>query len=316
MIVALAILTVLVSLTSQPPPRPPLPSPNGYDDFLKASELVSSSVGSFIDLDHESLRALVATNAESLRWLRTGLTRPCAMPMDSALTNLNQLAAMKKLVQQLSAEGRLREMDHRPADAAHSYTDAIRFGNEMSRGGWLVTRLVGIASESIGCRNLAQIVPRLSREDSRRVLSELERVDADRVAWEEILKNEKYFMRWQMRNRFNPLLRILGWWQTRQGIQKAETKHKLIMTHERLLAVELAVRCYQSEQGHPPAHLDEVVTNYLSRVPQDPFTGRPMVYRVEGTNWLLYSVGPDAEDNGGRPAALSSKGDIRFDSLR
>ena len=316
MIVALAILTVLVSLTSQPPPRPPLPSPNGYDDFLKASELVSSSVGSFIDLDHESLRALVATNAESLRWLRTGLTRPCAMPMDSALTNLNQLAAMKKLVQQLSAEGRLREMDHRPADAAHSYTDAIRFGNEMSRGGWLVTRLVGIASESIGCRNLAPLVPQLSREDSRPILSELERVDAGRVAWEEILKNEKCIMLYEMRNRFNPLLRIMGWWQNRQVIRKAETKHKLIMTHERLLASELALRGYQLEQGHPPARLDELVTNYLSKVPQDPFTGQPLIYRPQGTNWLLYSVGPDGVDNGGRPAALSSKGDIRFDSLR
>ena len=76
-------------------------------------------------------------------------------------------------------------------------------------------------------------------------------------------------------------------------MQKAETKHKTVVARERLLAVELALRCYQSEQGHPPARLGELATNYLSHVPEDPFSGQPLVYRAQGTNWLLYSVGPE-----------------------
>ena len=60
-------------------------------------------------------------------------------------------------------------------------------------------------------------------------------------------------------------------------MQKAETKHKTVVARERLLAVELALRCYQSEQGHLPARLGELATNYLSHVPEDPFSGQPLV---------------------------------------
>ena len=62
-----------------------------------------------------------------------------------------------------------------------------------------------------------------------------------------------------------------------------------------------------------------LVSAYLKAVPQDPFSGKPLVYRPQGTNWLLYSVGPDRVDNGGKAVAASptsnrSKGDVFFDS--
>jgi hypothetical protein len=113
-----------------------------------------------------------------------------------------------------------------------------------------------------------------------------------------------------------PILWVGGWWQTRGSKAKAEVKHKTVIAHERLLATELALRCAQSEQGHPSARLDDLVTNYLSKVPQDPFNGQPLIYRPQSTNWLLYSVGPDGVDDGGRAAGRGwpVKGDILFDS--
>ena len=97
------------------------------------------------------------------------------MPMDIALTNLysDRLADLKRLARLLIAEGRVREMDHQPADAARCYTDLIRFGNELSRGGVLITRLMGIACEAMGSGALAAVVPQLRGEDSRGVLREL-----------------------------------------------------------------------------------------------------------------------------------------------
>jgi hypothetical protein len=316
----LATLAALVFTASRQPARPPLPNPNGYDDFVKAGEAMRGKVADFQALDRGSLSDLVSTNAESLRLLRLGLTRQCVMPMSLALTNaagwVTQLAAMKGLVQLLAAEGRLREMEDQPARAARSYVDAMRLGNEMSRGGVLITRLIGIACEAIGCRALANFVPRLGREDARVVLAELERVDAGRVPWAEVRQNERYYCFHQNAGHFNPILGAVGWWQTCGIMDGAETKHRMIMARERLLSAELALRCYQSEQGHPPVRLDDLVTNYLSRVPQDPFTTLPMIYRPQATNWLLYSVGPDGVDDGGRPAARGSplKGDILYDS--
>jgi hypothetical protein len=290
------LVALLASTMGRSPARPPpLPNPNGYDDFVKAGGAVLGNIGDWSDLDHDRLVALVSTNAEPLRLLRLGLTRQCVMPMDSALTNaagmMNQLARMKRLVHLLAAEGRLREMENQPAEAARSYVDAIRYGNEMSRGGFIITRLVGIACEAIGYAPLAKLAPKLNPDDARAVLRDLDKLDSGHVTWAEVQRNERHFMRYQMRRHVNPIMWVMGWWQSRQAMQRGETKHKTVVARERLLAVELALRCYQSEQGHPPARLDELATNYLSHVPEDPFNGQPLIYRAQGTNWLLHSVG-------------------------
>lgn len=89
-----------------------------------------------------------------------------------------------------------------------------------------------------------------------------------------------------------------------------------MVARERLLMAELALRCCQSKQGHPPARLGELATNFLSHVPEDPFSGQPLVYHSQGTNWLLYSVGPHGVDDGGKPVGrgLAGRGDLFFDS--
>jgi hypothetical protein len=312
------IVALLASSIGRLPAPTPLPNPNGYDDFVRAGEAILGNVGDFPDLDHDSLRDLISTNAEPLRLLRIGLTRQCLTPADFSRTNnagFNRLAELKRLVQLLAAEGRLREMENRPADAARSYVDAIRFGNEMSRGGFLITRLVGIACETIGCSPLAKLVPKLTPNEARAVVKDLDRLDADHVTWAEVQRNERRFMRYQMREHPNPIMWVRGWWGTREAIHMSETKHARVVARERLLAAELALRCYQSEQGHPPARLDELTTNYLSHVPEDPFSGLPLIYRAQGANWLLYSVGPDGVDDGGKPVGrgLASKGDLLFD---
>ena len=98
-------------------------------------------------------------------------------------------------------------------------------------------------------------------------------------------------MHYQRGKQFNPIIWVRHWWEIRQVLQGAEPKHKKVVARERVLLTELALRCYQSEQGHPPARLDELATHYLSHVPEDPFSGQPLIYRAQGTNWLLHSVG-------------------------
>jgi hypothetical protein len=291
---AVAVLAVLLAFTlGRSPTRPPLPNPNGYDDFVKAGGAVLGDISDWPILDHDSLRDLVSTNAEPLRLLRLGLTRQSVMPMDFSLTNNARFLPRGpvNLALLLAAEGRLREMENRPADAALSYVEAIRFGNAMSRGGFLITRLVGIVCEGIGYAPLAKLAPKLNPDEARAVLTDLDKLDAGRVTWAEVQQSERRYMRYERGKQFNPIIWVMHWWRIRQAMQRAETKHKTVVARERLLAAELALRCYESEQGHPPARLDELTTNYLSHVPQDPFSGQPLIYRAQGTNWLLHSVG-------------------------
>jgi hypothetical protein len=293
-LVAGVVLIALLAISiGRPPARQPLPVPNGYDDFIQAGDAVVGDVSEYPKLDHDPLVALVSTNAEPIRLLRLGLTRKCLMPIDLAPDNtvrITQLGSMKRLVQLLAAEGRLRELENQPDQAARSYVDAIRLGNELSRGGFIITRLVGIACETIGCTPLTRIAPKLSPDAARDVLKDLDKLDASRVTWTEVGQNERRFMRIQMRAHPNPIMWVMGWWQSRQAIQRSETRHKTIVASERLLTVELALRCYLAEQGHLPARLDELSPNYLSHVPEDPFGPQPLSYRTQGTNWLLHGA--------------------------
>jgi len=52
-------------------------------------------------------------------------------------------------------------------------------------------------------------------------------------------------------------------------------------------------------------------------VASDPFDGQPLVYQPHGTNWVLYSVGSDGVDDGGKRVGKGplAKGDLFFDSL-
>jgi hypothetical protein len=319
----LAMLTVLFLFVGRTPPPSPLPNPNGYDDFLKAAAVLTGDVGNASALDHDGLRALVSTNSESLRMLRLGLTRGCSLPTESAMTNLTgllgDLANLKSLARLLEEEGRLAEMENRYGDAAHSYVDAIRFGNEISRGAFIINRLVGIACEAIGQNPLAKLVPKLKPDEARSVIAALEKIDASRVTWAEVRRNEDRFSRYQLSKGFNPITWVMTWLQGWRSIQRAKMRHNRVIAHERLLAVELALRCYEYEQGHAPSGLEQLVPNYIQRVPIDPFSDRPVTYRAQGTDWLVYSVGEDGVDDGGKRVSRSVsgtviRGDLFYDS--
>ena len=300
----LAMLTLLFLSRGRTTALHPLPNPNGYDDFLKAAALLTGDIGNASTLGHDDLRALVSTNAESLRLLRLGLTRDCSVPTDSAMTNisgvLGDLAHLKSLVRLLSEEGRLAEMETRYADAAHSYLDAIRFGNEISRGGFIIHRLVGIACEAIGDTPLGKLAPKLTSGEARPVIAELEKIDRAGVTWAEVRQNEERFAQYQLSKNFNPFAWAMARWQSWRSVRQSEMRHNRVVAHVRLLTAELAVRCYQSEQGSAPSGLEQLVPKYLQRVPLDPFSGGALIYRPQGTNWVLFSVGEGGLSDGGK----------------
>jgi acetyl esterase/lipase len=65
-----------------------------------------------------------------------------------------------------------------------------------------------------------------------------------------------------------------------------------------LLAFALA--WYQRDHGHYPKKLEALAPKYLAQVPRDLFSGKPLIYRPAGNGYLLYSVGVNGKDEGGR----------------
>src|SRR5258708_28931607 len=58
-------------------PLPPLPSPNGYDDFVKAGQVLIGDPLYFNHTNVEALRSQVASNTEPLRLIRQGAMKSC-----------------------------------------------------------------------------------------------------------------------------------------------------------------------------------------------------------------------------------------------
>jgi hypothetical protein len=297
-------------------PFPALPNPNGYDDFVKAGRSITGDVTAAHGQDPQALRDLLSSNAEPLRLVRRGLSCRCSFPTEMGLTNIADLGNLKNVALLLRIEGQTAEGEGRPADAAADYVDGLRFADESSRGGFIINLLVGHACEAISRIPLAKLIPRLDNAQARAVLIQLDKHDEVRGTFDEILRNERWLMRHEILKDHNPLNWPVSWWQARYILKRTEMMHNAVVAHERLLIVELALRCYRFDHGTAPNLLNDLVPEYLSRVPPDPFTSQSMIYRVQGTNWVAYSVGPDRVDDGGKPAArnLLTKGDLLYDS--
>src|SRR5262249_46050797 len=69
---------------------------------------------------------------------------------------------------------------------------------------------------------------------------------------------------------------------------------------QRNVHVAFALAAYQRDHGRYPAKLAELAPRYLEKIPDDLFAEKPLIYRLEGQGYLLYSVGINGTDDGGR----------------
>jgi hypothetical protein len=67
----------------------------------------------------------------------------------------------------------------------------------------------------------------------------------------------------------------------------------------RTAIIGLALERYRLEKGYWPKELTELVPAYLPAVPCDPFDGRETRYKTLPDGVIVYSVGPDGQDDGG-----------------
>ena len=86
-----------------------------------------------------------------------------------------------------------------------------------------------------------------------------------------------------------------------------------------LLEVALAIRLYRLDNGRFPARLSDVPAQWLPAVPIDRW-GQPIAYRLKNGTPLVWSLGPDGRDDGGRPAdpfklSASTQGDVVWGRL-
>jgi len=278
-------MVLIYALWPEPkiPPTPPLPSPNGYDDFVKAGTLLAAIDSDWRDLPFEELKTHVSTNQEPLKLVRLGLTRECAVPTEESTTywqaHVPEMTSILSLSQLLAAEARLAETAGSFDDAARIYLETCRFGQASGRGGLIVDKLVGVAVEGIGTEGLSRIATELSMSSCKIIVSAIEQIDA---SFEPAVAYTKRNRDWSRKT--------TGWWDhlqfmwmakslfpTRQSDQRFSARLLKTIHNRRQLILTLASRAYELEHGKPPSRAEDLVPSVLRAIPKDPESGTSLV---------------------------------------
>jgi len=81
------------------------------------------------------------------------------------------------------------------------------------------------------------------------------------------------------------------------------------LVFDRLLSTTLALRAYSLDhQEAYPVTLSALTPRYLKHIPMDPFENGviPLIYHRTNRGYVLYSIGPDGKDDGGKPFVHTS----------
>jgi hypothetical protein len=248
--------------------------------------MLATNSGDFYQMDADELRELADQNAEALRLVRIGLSRECRVPLDHSeefmRRHITELGSMKMITQAFSAEGRLAVLEHRNADAARAYLDAMRLGHEAARGGPLIDGLVRLAIESIGSTGLQSVATNLNAAECREVIAALETLGKKEESFQDVMQNEKDWVRRSYsfyQRTVGSFMRLFNVGSIKQAMQKAEQKFQTQGQRRRVLLIGIAARAYELEKGQPPKTALDLVPDYLKEVPKDPIGGTNMVLR-------------------------------------
>ena len=85
------------------------------------------------------------------------------------------------------------------------------------------------------------------------------------------------------------------------ALGKAGLRPQLVIQQRDAMLVAIGLELYRRRIGAWPETLEQLVPELLPAVPPDRFDGRPLRYRLVDGRPLLYSIGADRDDDGGRP---------------
>ena len=277
-----------------------------YNDLLRAARKLDGVETSY-DASDPALGAFVAQYGPILLEAESVVNRPCRAPIPDSwaeyVDELQEQQWFRHLSRGLSSKGDFQLREGRKAEAGRTFANVYRLGNcrrDALTGDWSL----GLDIRDRCIRRLIDHREEFSAEVIRELIATLQQVRAELEPVESVAERD---YEWMLH---------VGPWYSSFGSAEGELYRRLTgeiapllsyysMREEvkfQLLITEMAIQCYRIEHGSPPDRIDQLVPAYLSAIPIDPYSGRTLVFRRHGRQHLLYSIGLDREDNGGRSA--------------
>jgi len=174
----------------------------------------------------------------------------------------------------------------------------VRLGVMLQRGGTVIEYVVGVAIQGVAQNRFIELRRDLPPEESRRVIATLEHAileaeDVRSVAKRDRAMGERSYG-WAAR--LENVIESAGIATNLKPFLQAAVRRNAGM---RLLQTDLALRLYQHDHGELPRDLEQLVPTYLPALPLDPYSGQLLRYRIDGDDFILYSIGKDRRDDGG-----------------
>lgn len=296
------------------PPRQ-LPDPNGDAYFAQARELLHDVRVPDVGFNPPKVVSEFADeHRQTLVLVRKGLELECRTTLvwkegsEYYISDIEPSQGARKIALTFEAEAFSYEQCKDSEQAAQSHVDSIRFAHEMSRGGGVTHFLTAKGIEDGGLRELRRLLLHLDPPTCRAAAAQLLSVDAKQEPVIENARIEALFSQvtggWIVRlwiamdDLFNRSFRYLS---DRSELQNIQMRHDAF---RRLLIIELAIRAFTLDKGTHPQQLNELVPDYLARIPSDPYDDAPLRFRADETSSVVYSIGPDLDDD------LSDDGDL------
>lgn len=363
-----------------PPPRNTVPARNSFDVLKSVGKQivhpdeVSCAVGAEtarvpLLWTHSQKRALVAPNQAILDTACAALSLPYQeVPTETWYEQrgiypqpLNSLARLMVLAGDVARE------ENRTSDAAEYYLSAITLGRHLPHDSALSGLVSGLVNESSGRDGLWKQWETMDQELTRRCLTTLESLQANRHPYYKNFETEKYMTQCAIRVAMDdPENADLPTWESinqrryartiitlesRQVIMKklsdymdkwiADAKRPYVVAKQKvarpdntlfaslispgfehayylvakgeagdsLLRITLALRLYRMQTGHYPTVLSQLITaKIMKQLPTDPFDQSSSFHyhRLAADRFLLYSIGPDGDDDNGRGTGVEN----------
>jgi hypothetical protein len=255
------------------------------------------------------VQAFVETNAAVLVRLRRSLLLTSAVPWiptEAYLTSHAQdLGPIKSAGYLLIAAGMAEEFQGRPAAARDSFLEALRYAGLAASEGVVIDQLVAESVGGLALESLAALVPRLDRADRVRLLQEIQAwndaIDPPAtVASRERALIAAAYGRWA-RARFWVAETVLRFGGRKTGSGAALQALNSALARRLLKSTAVAAAAFSAEHQRLPVRWEELCPTWVSAPAMDPFTGQPLRFKRAGDRLLIYSLGPDQQDQGGVP---------------
>jgi hypothetical protein len=233
--------------------------------------------------------------------MRRGLDRPCVNPYHDKPWPEDQELAVLYLRIAVDAQAELARRRASLPMKRTAYRDMLRLEHAENRHAGITQYSQFGNFELKAVNGLWECRSQLSAKECLDLAKLLLALDQSRDSWEAKCDHQRLIdanANWESHLRV-----ILDDWSGQNPYEWTKSEHFKLLIQLRILAIDLAIRAYQLDEGPLPATLRQLVPKYLDAIPTDPYGNAPLRYRVTKGGHTIYSVGPDGDDDAGRPVS-------------